>query len=215
MSSHRPSPSPLPFSGRRAALSTLPALLVLALVAACANPGAPIEGGSTPPLDPIAVYGDCAFCHDPIATSLTVNGGHGSLAIKCQVCHEQLLDIPGPGHESVPQCATCHPAKETHHDPAAGTPQQCQVCHTPHGSPNLFLVNTSILTPQDEEAPITFTNLTGKADDSFASVSDPGTGVCEVCHTTTKFYNNTGTGEPHFGFPCYTCHPHDAGFEPD
>jgi hypothetical protein len=38
--------------------------------------------------------------------------------------------------------------------------------------------------------------------------------VCEVCHTTTRFYRSDGTGEAHFGFPCYTCHPHDVGFLP-
>ena len=196
-------------------LARVASTALLAVLAACGDPGAPIENGSTPPLDPIAVYGTCAMCHKAIALSLTTNDGHGSLAVKCTLCHGQLLDVPGPGHETVPQCATCHPEKETHFDPAAGTPQQCLVCHTPHGSPNLLLVNRVIVTPQGEDALITFTNLKGKADDSFASVSDPGTGVCEVCHTTTKFYNNTGMGEPHFTFPCYTCHPHDSGFAPE
>jgi hypothetical protein len=63
-------------------------------------------------------------------------------------------------------------------------------------------------------APIAFTNLAGRADGSFASASDPGTGVCEVCHTTTKFYNNTGTGQPHFTTACYPCHPHPRSFLP-
>lgn len=188
---------------------------LLTLLAACGDPGAHIETGQTPPLDPIAVYGSCAACHQGIAASLTTNGGHGSLTVKCTLCHEQLAEIPGPGHESVPQCAACHPAQETHFDPAAGTPQQCLVCHTPHGSPNLLLVNRTILTPQGADAPIRFTNLKGRADGSFASVSHPGTGVCEVCHDTTRFYNNTGTGAPHFTFPCYTCHPHGAGFTPE
>ena len=59
-----------------------------------------------------------------------------------------------------------------------------------------------------------FDNLDGRKDGSFASVTRPGTGVCEVCHTTTRYYNNTGTGEPHYEFPCYTCHTHERGFLP-
>ena len=197
------------------AVRSAAALLPLLALVACGDPGATQFDGSTPPLDPIAVYGQCAECHDGIATRLTDTGGHASLDLKCEFCHAELLPIPGPGHRAVPQCADCHQDQETHHDPAAGTPQQCLVCHTPHGSPNLLLVNLVIRTPEGDDAPIHFTNLMGQADGSFASVTRPGTGVCEVCHTTTRFYNNTGTGEPHFGFPCYTCHPHTDAFRPE
>ncbi len=64
-------------------------------------------------------------------------------------------------------------------------------------------------------APIAFTNLAGRADGSFASASDPGTGICEVCHTTTKFYTSNGMGAAHFTGACYTCHPHARGFLPN
>lgn len=188
---------------------------LLAVLGACGDPGAPIEDGQTPALDPIAVYGACAECHHDLAAGMTTTGGHSSPAVKCTLCHEQLLDVPGPGHESVPRCATCHAKQETHFDPAAGTPGECLVCHTPHGSPNLLLVNPAIVTPEGGEAPITFANLKGKADGSFASATAPGTGVCEVCHAATRFYNSAGTGQAHFTFPCYTCHPHGAGFSPD
>ena len=63
-------------------------------------------------------------------------------------------------------------------------------------------------------APIVFDNLAGRADGSFASASRPGTGLCEVCHTTTRYYRSDGMGEPHFTFPCYPCHPHPLGFLP-
>lgn len=191
------------------------AILLLAVLAAC-DKGAPQYGGSTPADNPVAVYGECAYCHTELAASMVNTGGHASLAIKCVACHDNLEpDNPGPGHASVPECLDCHTVQQTHFDPGAGTPSECQVCHTPHGSPNLLLVNTFILTPEGGEAPITFTNLEGRADGSFASASDPGTGVCEVCHTDTLYYRSDGTGEPHFTFPCYTCHPHAEGFSPE
>jgi predicted CXXCH cytochrome family protein len=187
---------------------------LLALVAAC-DKGAPQYSGTVPPTNPVAVYGECAYCHSE-AVTLAANGGHGSLEISCQFCHDDLEpDDPGPGHATVPVCSDCHTSQQTHMDPAAGTPQECLVCHTPHGSPNLLLVDTIIATPQGGEAPILFTNLEGRADGSFASASDPGSGICEVCHTTTIFYPSDGMGEPHFTFPCYTCHPHGAGFAPE
>ena len=46
------------------------------------------------------------------------------------------------------------------------------------------------------------TTSTGVADGSFASASAPGTGVCEVCHTTTRHYRADGSGSPHFTFSC-------------
>jgi predicted CXXCH cytochrome family protein len=193
----------------------LVAILGVALLAAgCGDKGAPIYEGDVAPLDPVAVYGECAFCHEAQATQLAAHGGHGSLDVKCQQCHVELEPIPGPGHASLPACADCHPEQQTHHDPAAGTLAECTVCHTPHGSPNLLLIDTVIRTPDGEPAPIEFTNLGGREDGSFASVSDPGSGVCEVCHTSTRYYRSDGGGEPHFTFPCYTCHPHPAGFAP-
>jgi len=63
-------------------------------------------------------------------------------------------------------------------------------------------------------APIRFDNLKGLADGSFASASRPGTGLCEVCHTTTRYYRADGRGEPHFEYACYSCHTHERGFEP-
>ena len=188
-------------------------------IAVCAlvgcDKGAEQYGGTTPADNPVAVYGECAFCHDGLATRMVDTGGHSSLSIKCVSCHDDIRpDDPGPGHATVPECLDCHSQQETHHDPAAGTPRECLVCHTPHGSPNLLLVNLAIRTPDGGEAPIDFTNLDGLADGSFASASDPGTGLCEVCHTTTLYYRSDGMGAPHFTFPCYTCHTHAAGFAP-
>ena len=149
----------------------LATLAMVALLAACGDPGAPQYGGGPPPID--QAYGQCAFCHDSVAVPMYLTGGHGSVTVSCEQCHSQDLTPGrvGPDHRSVPVCADCHTKQMTHMDPAAGTPQQCLVCHTPHGSPNLYLVNDEITVPDGNVVPIDFTNLQGKADGSFASAT--------------------------------------------
>lgn len=189
-------------------------LALLLFLAACGHDGARQYGGGAPPLE--AVYGQCVFCHAAVAAPMLAFGGHGSLQVKCQSCHNQDLTPGrvGPDHRSTPVCAQCHTRQETHMDPAAGTPQQCLVCHTPHGSPNIFLVNQDVTTPSATTVPIDFTNLLGRADGSFASASAPGTGLCEVCHSTTRYYDSAGDGAPHLTNVCTVCHTHAASFAP-
>jgi hypothetical protein len=199
--------------GRSAVVSCVwsAALLSAALLfAGCGSSVTEFEQQLSPARE---TFGTCAVCHSGLANRMLDTGGHASLRIKCERCHDQLLEVDaGPGHRSVPACAECHRSEETHQDPEAGTEGQCLVCHTPHGSPNLFLVRERIVTPEDIERPIVLNNLEGLADGSFASISDPGSGVCEVCHTTTLYYRNDGTGEDHFPFTCFTCHSHGDGF---
>jgi hypothetical protein len=62
------------------------------------------------------------------------------------------------------------------------------------------------------ERGVRFQNLRGSDDAGFTSATAPGAGLCEVCHTTTRYFRGDGTGDPHFVFPCFTCHPHALGF---
>ena len=214
--------------------------LAALLAAGCGTAGAPQYGGNPP--NPAAAFGECSFCHtddvskdhNQIANILFAAGGHPDLSMTCTDCHDQNLrpNEFGPGHRNVPACADCHATQMTHHDPQAGTPQACLACHDPHGNrslldgapANILFIRGQIVIPTGETRPIVFTNLKGKADGSFASVSNPGSGICEVCHIPVvdpdtgeirpRHYRSDGTGEPHFAFPCFTCHPHSSGFEP-
>jgi predicted CXXCH cytochrome family protein len=196
----------------RAHVALVPALAAV-LAVACGADGTKRFRGEAPSAD--ETYGQCAFCHRGLAEKMTATGGHGSLELKCEFCHDDLLpgDV-GPGHRSVPACPDCHPGPATHQDPAAGTDRECVVCHTPHGSPNLLLVREVVETPSFGPRPVELTNLQGLSDGGLASSTDPGSGICETCHTTTLYYRGDGTGEDHFPFTCFTCHPHGDGFAP-
>lgn len=158
-------------------------------------------------------FGTCSFCHRA-TVDRALQWSHGSLAVECEQCHAQG-EVPefGKGHRTVTACIDCHGTlRKTHQDSAVGTPYECGNCHDPHGSRNLFLVRELILTPLGELRPVRLENLRGRDDAGFTSVSQPGSGLCEVCHTNTRFFRADGSGESHFGFPCFTCHPHALGF---
>jgi predicted CXXCH cytochrome family protein len=194
---------------RRAAI----VLLLLFAAAGCSKDGADQYVGL--PNLPESTYGQCAFCHNALATHMAATGGHETLNLKCESCHaDQMPDEFGPGHRAVPACADCHTEQVTHHDPAAGTAGQCVVCHTPHGSSNLLLVREEIEIPAGDLRPILFSNRDGRADGSYASASNPGTGVCEVCHADTSVYRSDGMGAAHFTSPCIDCHEHERAFAP-
>lgn len=159
---------------------------------------------------PIATDANCMLCHVDEAARHEIPSGHSVQT--CATCHAELSPTPGPGHRAVEACQTCHPATQTHAPDGMALP--CAQCHDPHGSTNIDLVRETITTPSGAVRPIVFENLDGRADGSFASASAPGTGTCEICHTTTRHYRADGTGSPHYTFSCLGCHRHDAGFQP-
>jgi len=147
------------------------------------------ECGILPP-PPHDIFTDCTVCHDP----LTYVVGAAIQSTKCLGCHDAAAPDTGAGGSDT--------KVETHH---ASADVNCVECHNPmraQGS-NLYFIRTALAG---------FTANTAGTD--FAD--DAGVGICEICHTTTKYYNNTGTGQPHETDVCTNCHTHGTGFvKPD
>ena len=100
------------------------------------------------------------------------------------------------------QCTDCH-SEKAHPDDAA----DCVACHRGHGSTNRFLIPDSL-----EGKLVVLASPEGKSDTGL--VRGDGRGVCEVCHASTKYYTNAGTGEAHEIGWCIKCHSHQNGFKP-
>ncbi len=88
----------------------------------------------------------------------------------------------------------------------------CRDCHSPHVGGNIYLVNSAISTPNSGSRTVTFQSLT-----NFVDNAPPRDGVCEVCHTKTKYYRNDGTQPQAHNKDtqnCTSCHPHNKAFAP-
>ena len=186
---------------------------------------------------------DCASCHELEAAAFEHASSH-QILFDCDFCHAELARKPGPGHRDVPECQRCHseaghppaydPGEADHVADADGgaadnggdgadPASSCATCHNPHGSSNLFLIREQIRRPEGTSVPMIFQDLSGRADWSYAELAaseggrnarEPGEGLCEVCHTHTRFYNRYGSGEQHAQSRCVRCHDHARSFVP-
>ena len=162
----------------------------------------------------------CTDCHAAEARAWENDSSH-SLIYECEDCHAKESSDTGPGHRATPTCDQCH--SEAAHPPAGfDLAITCRTCHDPHGSKNLFLVPATIAV-NGEPVPVDFRNTDGFADYSYAEPGTadggtndlgPGQGLCEICHDQTRYYNQTGTGSPHYTERCSTCHCHAEAFAP-
>jgi predicted CXXCH cytochrome family protein len=155
--------------------------------------------------------GSCTLCHTAEGERFAKPSAHAA-RFACGDCHAERAAAAGPEHRAIRACADCHDYRT--HAPSGHAPVPCTGCHDPHGTDNTHLVLEQIVTTSGATRPISFNNIDGRADGSFASVSSPGTGVCEVCHTETRFYRADGSGEEHYPYSCIPCHRHAQGFAP-
>jgi len=138
----------------------------------------------------------------------------------CWSCHNDLPTSYYPTHSS--KNATTRYGNWT---------VECWVCHNQHtqeqniihGSSYGKLIRTTIqldnitgaIPPKTGSKNVKFIGATGA--NSFADGDGTYDGICEVCHTKTKYFRNNGTGidQNHGGkngTNCITCHNHANGF---
>jgi predicted CXXCH cytochrome family protein len=93
----------------------------------------------------------------------------------------------------------------------------CLTCHENHNYQNRHGIRRSVKTPANGIKTVVFSRITGV--NSFADGNDVYDGICEVCHTNTKYYRNDGTGFTnhsggvnHSRKNCTSCHTHVSGF---
>ncbi len=191
------------------------ALILFAIPACGGDSGEPSDAASA----------ECATCHGVQADAWENFSSHRAL-YGCAFCHEEADSTPGTGHRASPGCDRCH--SEQGHPPKGilfprdGRLDTCPSCHDPHGSKNIYLIRESLSAGFGKTVCIDFRNVEGRADYSFAELGaeeggengrEPGSGLCEVCHRWTKFYDRYATGEDHFTDRCSGCHDHAVGFE--
>lgn len=107
-------------------------------------------------------------------------------------------------------CSDCH-TDATHQG------LNCLTCHTAHGAGSMAGIRSVVRTPSLLPMPVTFTAYTGAG--SFADGDTVYDGICEVCHTQTKYYKldgsgftNHSSGTNQSGKDCSACHSHATGF---
>jgi len=107
-------------------------------------------------------------------------------------------------------CSDCH--TQVAHEGA-----NCLVCHRAHDTDNIDGIRDSIRTADLNTMQVKFLRYTGV--NSFADGDTTRDGICEVCHTTTKYYTRYGSGFANHsdgvnydGANCNSCHSHAAGF---
>ncbi len=152
------------------------------------------------PTSPIQLVSDsveCSSCHKiHYSDSGGANGGDGD---------GYLLRTTNDAN----LCKDCH----TYGDHQG---MDCYSCHQAHNTDktNIYLVRNSVVTPNSGTKAVIFSSETGT--NSFADNNTTYNGICEVCHTTTLYHRNDGTGNAHeTAVNCTSCHPHVLNFSPD
>ncbi|MBW2172589.1 MAG: FG-GAP repeat protein, partial [Deltaproteobacteria bacterium] len=120
---------------------------------------------------------------------------------------------------------TAEAVPQEHHGGSEG----CRRCHMTHGRRaevqpgqfNLYSIKDVITTPNSGDADVEFLNTSGTK--SYADGGAPFDGVCEVCHTQTKYFKNDTWDDPtacdsvphksrYAEQDCTTCHDHEDAF---
>lgn len=147
----------------------------------------------------------CTACHDRTGAHIGVAGGvtrllpalgDGTTNLQCTYCHNNPLTVPTARFQNM----------STHFLTYGGTQAMaCNMCHDPHGAgSNLSMIRTKI-TYNNLSATINYTSRSNGWVDLVTS-----RGLCQVCHTATKYYKSGIAETSHYTSNCFDCHAHNA-----
>ncbi len=151
----------------------------------------------------------CTVCHDPNSQHIAVPGGtkrlntvlgDGTTNQECNYCHHDATKVTNAAFLNM----------STHFVSKGVQGSLCSTCHDPHGSTNVHMLRSSIVSPADGQ-PHTISILTDSAGGATDWVNTTTNyGFCQVCHTQTAHYRAgvpDTTGHPTSG--CGSCHKHN------
>ena len=156
----------------------------------------------------------CTSCHNSSADHIGASPTEKRLTVTgnalCNSCHTsvkmQLVSTARanlPAHGGLVNSFTSYTAANR---TAAVTTraQDCAGCHDTHGTTNLMSIRTVI-----NGKPISFKSLTSFVVTSKAS--NFYNGLCQACHTKTKYYRNyTSPATHNSSSNCLSCHKHNG-----
>ena len=152
--------------------------------------------------------------------SLSGSSGHGrpEVGLQCQECHDRnkqhlggsgmLKDDLGGALNN--ECNYCHDdtdlvqddnrSRMRSHRSKSGGGSACLECHDPHGTGNTSMIRSTIL-----GQPISYS---GGEIGLVNTVTNQG--LCQVCHTGTKYYRAGVPETEHDSSGCLACHQHNG-----
>ena len=152
----------------------------------------------------------CTSCHDANATHINppVRDGRlqanltSSFNAQCTYCHNDPTKVTTASRQNLPSHLV---ALYSATDP---TRSSCSVCHDLHGSSNNYMIRDVI-----NGQLVSFKNSTCVT--TTPNANGIYTGLCQVCHTQTKFYKNSVAPSGHYTSGCLGCHKHSDPTKPD
>ena len=150
----------------------------------------------------------CLDCHDRnqrhisktagVSNRVLSGLGTGNTRQACDYCHNDPAKVTNSAFRNMSTHFTSYPG--------GGQTMACQNCHDPHGATNnLSMIKASINYINSTTWTITYTNR----DTGWVNTTT-NRGLCQVCHTKTKYYRAGVAENGHPTTACYSCHTHNA-----
>jgi predicted CxxxxCH...CXXCH cytochrome family protein len=155
---------------------------------------------------------NCTSCHDANAKHIDpavhdtrlLPQFSGAINTECNACHNDTVKVPTATKSQMLTHVTAFIGTSA---TANTAPSACAACHDPHGTNNRSMIRAKIAFNN-----ITY-NISYKNTTSLVSGVPVGglyTGLCQVCHTGLKYYNNNAASSHNAGTNCLRCHKHQS-----